>query len=255
MDVLQMPVKHVQARLQQEQSARTGRGQGHQYVDMPKLGVPRDIRAKAIETGNRDVIWEWYDQHVVETDQTNLHRFLNRVEHPIPMMCVEIIPTSATVIDCRWRWSNGNSRVRSLNSPSEYSIETKKALIGPTYPVPAKKGVEVSCAAAITDTGEWLAFPVPYRRLNADQQFSKYQWIEVDVTKASDPDRKDDRSSHTSRRWSIELDVLKIVNGWQARKEMILPLKAAEHGPLRQPGKMNTAALRSVFSSLLRSRN
>jgi hypothetical protein len=42
----------------------------------------------------------------------------------------------------------------------------KKALIVVrTYPVPAKKGVEVSCTAAVTEQGEWLRlFPVPYRR-------------------------------------------------------------------------------------------
>jgi hypothetical protein len=63
------------------------------YVHMPELGVPRDIRAKAIETGSRDVIWAWYDEYVVEPYlRMNLHRFLNAVEHPVALMCVEIDP-------------------------------------------------------------------------------------------------------------------------------------------------------------------
>ena len=67
--------------------------------------------------------------------------------------------------------------------------ETKKALIVVrTYPTPAKSGVEVSCTAAITDKGEWLRlFPVPWRYLPEDQRFRKYQWVELNITKASDP--------------------------------------------------------------------
>ncbi len=65
---------------------------GLQYLHVPKLGVPRDIRAKAMAAGNRDVIWDWYDKHVVEPFlRKNLHEFLN-LEHPIALMCVEVDP-------------------------------------------------------------------------------------------------------------------------------------------------------------------
>lgn len=65
---------------------------------------------------------------------------------------------------------------------------TKKALIVVrTYPTPARNGAEVSCTAAITDRGEWLRlFPIPWRLLPEDKQFRKYQWVEVEVTKARD---------------------------------------------------------------------
>ncbi|MCX6543524.1 MAG: DUF488 domain-containing protein [Acidobacteria bacterium] len=66
---------------------------GLQYVHLPDLGVPRDIRARAIATGSRDVIWSWYDEHVVSSYiGRNLHRFFNGVEHPAAFMCVEIDP-------------------------------------------------------------------------------------------------------------------------------------------------------------------
>ena len=105
--------------------------------------------------------------------------------------------------------------------------ETKRALIVVrTYPSPAKKGVEVSCTAAITDRGEWLRlFPVPWRFLEPDQRFRKYQWVEVTVTKASDP-----------RPESYKLagvDAIKILSpplstegAWKARKDIVLPLEA-----------------------------
>jgi len=63
------------------------------YVHLPELGVPRDIRAKAIATGTRDVIWDWYDEHVARPYVgRNLHHFLNSVEHPVAMMCAELDP-------------------------------------------------------------------------------------------------------------------------------------------------------------------
>jgi uncharacterized protein (DUF488 family) len=66
---------------------------GLHYFHMPELGVPRDIRAKAIDAGTREVIWDWYDQYVIEPYlRANLHHFLNTVEHPAALMCVEIDP-------------------------------------------------------------------------------------------------------------------------------------------------------------------
>lgn len=107
----------------------------------------------------------------------------------------------------------------------QISSETKTALIVVrTYPTPARKGVEVSCTAAITDKGEWLRlFPVPWRYLPTDQRFSKYQWVEVTVTKASD-----------TRPESYKLvgDGIKILsavspaNDWKARREFVLPLRS-----------------------------
>lgn len=61
------------------------------YAHAPELGVPRDIRAKAIETGTREVIWEWYDEHVVPS-HLSLHMFMNGFEHPVALMCTEIDP-------------------------------------------------------------------------------------------------------------------------------------------------------------------
>jgi hypothetical protein len=66
---------------------------GLQYLHIREWGVPREIRAKAIESGTRDTIWEWYDEYVVAPFVgRNLHRFLNLAEHPVAMMC-ECDPT------------------------------------------------------------------------------------------------------------------------------------------------------------------
>ena len=66
---------------------------GIEYVHLPGLGVPRDVRGKAMETGNREVIWAWYDKNVVPGFAGgNLHALLNGFEHPIALMCTELDP-------------------------------------------------------------------------------------------------------------------------------------------------------------------
>lgn len=105
-------------------------------------------------------------------------------------------------------------------------LERKKALIVVrTYPVPAASGIEVSCTAAITDDNRWLRlYPVPYRFLDPDKRFRKYQWIELDAVKASDPRPE----SYNPNIDSIKVlkEPLPSANEWSARKALVYPLRA-----------------------------
>ena len=92
-----------------------------------------------------------------------------------------------------------------------------------TYPTPARKGIEVSCTAGITAEGEWIRlFPIPYRYMDPDQRFSKYQWINARVRKARD----NRRESYTPDLDSIEIvsSVLGTGSDWAARGEWDEPL-------------------------------
>ena len=94
-----------------------------------------------------------------------------------------------------------------------------------TYPTPAQKSLETSCTAAVTEAGEWLRlFPVPYRLLDQDKKFSKYQWIEVETHKSSDPRPE----SHKIRPHTIRIvsDVLSTDHAWKERRRFVDPLKA-----------------------------
>jgi uncharacterized protein (DUF488 family) len=93
LDIRQFAVSMYKPDFSKSNLKRTLETHGIAYIHFPELGVPRDIRAKAIDTGTREVIWAWYDEHVVEPYVGhNLHRFLNEVEHPVAMMCTEIAP-------------------------------------------------------------------------------------------------------------------------------------------------------------------
>lgn len=68
---------------------------GIEYLHLPHWGVPREIRTKAAEANDRDMIWVWYDEHVADQYIThNLTLFLNMADQPIALMCMEHDPTS-----------------------------------------------------------------------------------------------------------------------------------------------------------------
>lgn len=105
-------------------------------------------------------------------------------------------------------------------------VETKKiVIVVRTYPIPSMRGVENSCTAGITDEKEWIRlYPVPYRSLDPDQRFAKYQWIKARVARGSDK-----RSE--SRR--LKLDTVEVLSdpiptdrAWKGRKELVYPLKS-----------------------------
>ncbi len=92
-DIRQNAVSMYRPELSKGNLRRAIESLGMSYVHLPELGVPRDIRAKAISAGTRDVIWTWYDEAVVATYiGGNLHRFLNGIEHPAALMCTELCP-------------------------------------------------------------------------------------------------------------------------------------------------------------------
>lgn len=92
-DIRQNPVSMYRPELSKKNLQGTLTDMGIQYVHLPELGVPRDVRGKAIETGSRDVIWAWYDENVIpDFAGSNLHMFMNAFEHPVALMCTELDP-------------------------------------------------------------------------------------------------------------------------------------------------------------------
>jgi len=107
------------------------------------------------------------------------------------------------------------------------SYQNKRVLVTvKTYPLPSKKAIEVSCTAGITEDNKWIRlFPLPFRHLEYERRFKKYQWIEVKVIKATSDPRPES--------YKVDLDSIKPIgkplptyNNWQIRKEKVLPLAA-----------------------------
>jgi hypothetical protein len=58
-------------------------------------------------------------------------------------------------------------------------------ILAKTYPSPSAKHVETSCVAGVCGDGSMRRlYPVPFRMIEEDQKFKKWQWIDVSVEKA-----------------------------------------------------------------------
>jgi hypothetical protein len=101
---------------------------------------------------------------------------------------------------------------------------TKRVLVAvKTYPVPAQKTIEASCTGGVTKEGNWIRlFPVPYRSLDQDKRFERWQWIDVEVTKPTSDPRPES--------FKLKPDRIEIVgevgktDGWRERREILRPL-------------------------------
>lgn len=61
-----------------------------------------------------------------------------------------------------------------MNTEKERILVTVK-----TYPTLSKKYGETVCTAGVREDGTWVRiYPVPFRRLEAQEQYRKYDWIE-----------------------------------------------------------------------------
>lgn len=93
LDIRYNPVSMYRPELSKSNLQSLLEANGIEYLHVREWGVPREIRARAIDTGTRDTIWQWYDDSIVRPFfERNLHRFLN-MGYPLAMMCTECDPT------------------------------------------------------------------------------------------------------------------------------------------------------------------
>lgn len=92
-----------------------------------------------------------------------------------------------------------------------------------TYPVLSAKYDELVCTAGITDDGKWIRiYPIPFRKLDYDKMYSKYQWIELEVEKNPTDIRpesykpKDFYKAKLEQKISTEKDPT-----WEKRKDVV----------------------------------
>lgn len=102
-----------------------------------------------------------------------------------------------------------------------------------TYPNPSAKYDELVCNAGFLESGEWVRiYPVKFRALPYDQQYSKYDWIELDLVKNSG----DFRQESYSPRLGID--------------EEIKPFGSMSTGKNGKWTERKEYALREVFTSM-----
>ncbi len=62
-----------------------------------------------------------------------------------------------------------------------------------TYPTLSRKYGETVCTAGVREDGSWVRmYPVPFRRLDEEQQYAKFDWVECRLVRnKSDPRPRD----------------------------------------------------------------
>jgi hypothetical protein len=59
---------------------------------------------------------------------------------------------------------------------------TKVLISVKTYPTLSTKYNELVCTAGFLENGDWVRiYPLPFRALDKDQKYKKWQWIELDL--------------------------------------------------------------------------
>ncbi|MDR2835837.1 MAG: hypothetical protein LBV69_06540 [Bacteroidales bacterium] len=101
--------------------------------------------------------------------------------------------------------------------------KTKVLITVKTYPTISSKYEELVCTAGFLEDGTWIRiYPIQFRKKSYNEQYKKYDWIELDLIKNS----KDFRPE-SFRQYSFD-DEIKIVgnidtkNNWQERKDIVL---------------------------------
>ena len=93
-----------------------------------------------------------------------------------------------------------------------------------TYPSISEKYDELVCTAGIKEDGSWIRiYPIPFRKKNYNEQYSKYQWIEVDLVKNEKDFRKESfRPVNDNTKIKIVGKIKPDGDDWQERRRIIL---------------------------------
>jgi hypothetical protein len=100
---------------------------------------------------------------------------------------------------------------------------TKILIAVKTYPTLSSKYDELVCTAGFLDDGSWIrVYPIPFRKLEYDKQYSKYDWIEVDLEKNTSDFRFESHKPKSIETAFNIVDHLGTEDSWRLRKEIVL---------------------------------
>lgn len=101
--------------------------------------------------------------------------------------------------------------------------KTRVLIAVKTYPAISGKYDELVCTAGFLEDGSWIRiYPVPFRKKSYDEQYRKYDWIEIDLVK-----NKSDFRPESYRPYSHDSEItivghLETHNCWAERKKITL---------------------------------
>jgi hypothetical protein len=123
-----------------------------------------------------------------------------------------------------------------------------------TYPTLSRKHGETVCTAGVRADGTWMRiYPVPFRRLNDEQQYKKFDWLDCDFNpNHSDPRPETHRPADLSK--MIPVAHMGTDGNWRERRELLLKKTPVfdRLEPLFEGAKKNRLSLAVFKPSKLR---
>ena len=101
---------------------------------------------------------------------------------------------------------------------------TKVLVTVKTYPTLSSKYDELVCTAGFLEDGTWIRiYPIPFRKLEYDKQYSKYDWIEVDIERNTSDFRLESHKPKSIENNFNKIGEIKPDGGaWTLRREIVL---------------------------------
>jgi hypothetical protein len=100
---------------------------------------------------------------------------------------------------------------------------TKVLIAVKTYPTLSSKYDELVCTAGFLEDGSWIRiYPIPFRKLEYDKQYSKYDWVEVELEKNNSDFRAE---SYKPKSIETAFNIVGHIGTddcWRERKEIVL---------------------------------
>jgi len=126
------------------------------------------------------------------------------------------------------------------------NIEKLKVLISvKTYPIPSTKYNELVCTAGVRENGDFVRlYPINFRDLPYSQQFTKYQWMEVEAKKHIGRDsRKESYRPNIETIRMIGEPIKTKLGDWTARAKYVLKNAANSLEELENQYKLTKTSL------------
>lgn len=91
-----------------------------------------------------------------------------------------------------------------------------------TYPTLSRKYGETVCTAGIREDGSWVRiYPVPFRRLEENEQYTKFDWIECDLRPNKSDPRPETRRPYDFSQM-VAVGHISTDFGWRERRDLVL---------------------------------
>lgn len=113
-----------------------------------------------------------------------------------------------------------------------------------TYPTLSRKHGETVCTAGIREDGTWVRlYPVPFRRMGEEEQYRKFDWLELEAMKST-KDHRPETHHPMDAKEICPVDHLGTKDHWKERRKALSKVPVhTQMQPLLDGAKKNTMSL------------